>query len=206
MDPGDEEVHELTASQLAMPPKSTAGAVVESVEADPPRPPLPPFDAETALKKVKAAEAAWNRKDVDAIAMAYSEDSEWRNRAEFVRGRAQIKDFLTRKWDRELDYVLRKYLWAYHDNRIAVCFEYEYHDPDGQWFRAYGNENWEFDDKGYMRKRIASINEAKIEASERRIAVPEGEEVAHNSWITEQGLSADLGAEFPLSNGNQKAY
>ena len=208
MDLDDEEAEELTSPQKVMPPKSTstARAVTESVEEDPPRPPLPPFDAETALKKVKAAEAAWNRKDVDAIAMAYSEDSEWRNRAEFVRGRAQIKDFLTRKWDRELDYVLRKYLWAYHDNRIAVCFEYEYHDPDGQWFRAYGNENWEFDDKGYMRKRIASINEAKIEASERRIAVPEGEEVAHNSWITEQGLSADLGAEFPLGNGNEKAY
>ena len=102
--------------------------------------------------------------------------------------------------------MLRKYLWAFHDNRIAVCFEYEYRDPDGQWFRAYGNENWEFDAKGYMRKRIASINEAKIDASERRISVPEGEEVTHNSWITEQGLSDELGAEFPLGNGNEKAY
>ena len=118
---------------------------------------------------MKAAEAAWNRKDVEAIAQAYSEDSEWRNRAEFIRGREQIKDFLTRKWDRELDYVLRKYLWAFHENRIAVCFEYEYHDAGGQWFRAYGNENWEFDEKGYMRKRIASINEAPIAESQRRL-------------------------------------
>lgn len=155
---------------------------------------------------MKAAEAAWNRKDVEAIAQAYSEDSEWRNRAEFIRGREQIKDFLTRKWDRELDYVLRKYLWAFHENRIAVCFEYEYHDAGGQWFRAYGNENWEFDEKGYMRKRIASINEAPIAESQRRISLPEGTEPTHNSWLTEQGLSAALGADFPLANGNLKAY
>uniref|UniRef100_A0A7S0XGF5 Uncharacterized protein n=1 Tax=Mantoniella antarctica TaxID=81844 RepID=A0A7S0XGF5_9CHLO len=173
---------------------------------EPARPPLPPFTADTALAKVKAAEAAWNRQDVDAIAAAYSVDSEWRNRAEFVRGRDNIKDFLRRKWDCELQYVLRKYLWAFHDNRIAVCFEYEYVDPSGQWHRAYGNENWEFDAKGYMRKRIASINEAPIDESERRISVPEGAEVAHNSWLTEQGLSDTLEVQFPLSNGNLDAY
>ena len=175
-------------------------------EVTPPRPPLPPFDAETALAKVKAAEAAWNRKDVDAIAASYSEDSEWRNRAEFCRGREQVKDFLRRKWDKELDYVLRKYLWAFHANRIAVCFEYEYRDPEGQWFRAYGNENWEFDALGYMRKRIASINEAPIQESERRISLPPEQEVTHNSWITEQGLSESLGVEFPLAAGHAAAY
>lgn len=171
-----------------------------------PRPPLPPFSAETALQKVKAAEAAWNRKDVDAIAAAYSEDSEWRNRAEFVQGREQIKEFLRRKWSKELDYVLRKYLWAFHENRIAVCFEYEYRDASGQWFRAYGNENWEFDDKGYMRKRIASINEAPIAESQRRISSADGAEPKYNSWITEQGLSNELGVEFPLANGTTDAY
>jgi len=172
---------------------------------------VPPFTAETALKKVKAAEAAWNRQDVDAIVAAYSEDSEWRNRAEFVKGRENIKAFLRRKWDKELDYVLRKYLWAFHDNRIAVCFEYEYRTPEGQWFRAYGNENWEFDALGYMRKRIASINEAPIAESERRISLPPGPEGAageptYNSWLTEQGLSDALGAEFPLNNGHANAY
>lgn len=177
-----------------------------STPADFSRPPVPPFDAETALKKVKAAEAAWNKKDVEAVAAAYSEDSEWRNRAEFVKGREQIKDFLRRKWDRELEYVLRKYLWAFHDNRIAVCFEYEYRTPEGQWFRAYGNENWEFDALGYMRKRIASINEAPIDESERRISVPPGTEATHNSWITDQGLSLELGVEFPLGAGHAPTY
>jgi len=179
---------------------------MSSCAEEPVRPPLPPFDAATALKKVKAAEAAWNAKDIDRIAAAYSLDSEWRNRAEFVRGRENIKDFLRRKWERELDYVLRKYLWAFHDNRIAVCFEYEYHDDAGQWYRAYGNENWEFDDKGYMRKRVACINEAPIDASQRRISLPSGAEPTHNSWLTEQGLSDELGIEFPLCSGHTSTY
>jgi nuclear transport factor 2 (NTF2) superfamily protein len=118
------------------------------------------------------AEAAWNSREPERVAAAYSPDSEWRNRAEFVRGRDEIVAFLRRKWERELDYALRKDLWAFSGNRIAVRFQYEWHDASGQWFRSYGNENWEFDDLGYMRRREASINDVPIQASERRIFGP----------------------------------
>lgn len=130
----------------------------------------PPFTEETARAKVQAAEDAWNTRDPERVALAYTEDSEWRNRDEFFAGRAAIKDFLRRKWEKELDYRLKKYLWAYTGNRIAVRFEYEWHDGQGQWFRSYGNELWEFDDSGLMRKRQASINDAKINADQRQIA------------------------------------
>lgn len=139
---------------------------------DPIRPPLPPFDAESALKKVLAAEAAWNTRDPGRVAGAYTANSRWRNRDQFIVGREQIVAFLRAKWERELDYVLRKDLWAYQDNRIAVRFQYEWHDASGQWFRSYGNENWEFDADGYMSRREASINDVKIRASDRRIHGP----------------------------------
>ncbi|MEU6707295.1 nuclear transport factor 2 family protein [Streptomyces wuyuanensis] len=136
---------------------------------DSPRPPLPPFTEETARRKVRLAEDAWNSRDPEKVALAYTEDSEWRNRDVFLSGRKEIVDFLADKWRKELGYRLRKQLWAYQGNRIAVRFEYEYHDAGGQWFRAYGNENWEFDDDGLMRKRYASINDLAIAAGERRI-------------------------------------
>lgn len=132
------------------------------------RPPLPPFTLETAHLKVRAAEDAWNSRNPERIALAYSEDSAWRNRAEFFRGRFAIVHFLTHKWAKELDYRLIKELWAFTDNRIAVRFAYEWHDHNGRWFRAYGNENWEFDANGLMRQRHASINDLPIEAGERK--------------------------------------
>ncbi len=127
------------------------------------------FTLETALKKVQAAEAAWNTKDPERIALAYSPDSQWRNRDTFLNGREEIKAFLKGKWERELDYRLKKTLWAFRDNRIAVSFEYEWHNEEGQWFRSYGNELWEFNDEGLMQTRLASINDAPINKSERRI-------------------------------------
>jgi len=136
------------------------------------RPPFPPFDEATAWQKVLGAEAAWNSRDPDKVAGAYSEDSEWRNRDVFVRGRAEIRDFLAAKWARELEYALRKDLWAFHGNRIAVRFQYESLDGDGQWWRSYGNENWEFDEHGLMRRREASINDVAIDSSERRLFGP----------------------------------
>ena len=139
------------------------------------RPPFPPFDAQTAAQKVQAAEDAWNTRDPDRVALAYSEDTEWRNRDEFLRGRDEVRDFLRRKWARELDYRLKKELWAFTDDRIAVRFEYESHDVNGQWWRSYGNEQWEFDENGYMRRREASINDARIDESERRIFGPRPE-------------------------------
>ena len=138
----------------------------------PPRAPLPPFDEAAARTKVLMAEAAWNSRDAERVAAAYSPDSEWRNRGEFVKGRDAIVAFLQCKWERELDYVLRKDLWAFSGNRIAVRFQYEWHDAAGQWFRSYGNENWEFDDLGYMRRREASINDVAIDESQRRIFGP----------------------------------
>ncbi len=123
------------------------------------RPPFPPFNAETAAQKARGAEDAWNSKEPERVSLAYTENSEWRNRAEFLRGRAEIVDFLTRKWARELDYRLIKEVWAFTGNRIAVRFAYEWHDEAGQWHRSYGNENWEFDAEGLMRRRIASIND-----------------------------------------------
>jgi hypothetical protein len=140
-----------------------------------PRPPLPPFDAAAASKKVRAAEAAWNTRDPDRVAAAYTEDSVWRNRDEFLTGRDEIRAFLRRKWDRELDYVLRKDLWAFSEDRIAVRFQYEWHDGDGAWFRSYGNELWEFDAEGYMRRREASINDVAITQAERRLFAPRAE-------------------------------
>jgi uncharacterized protein len=140
-----------------------------------PRPPLPPFTAETARLKVQAAEDAWNSTDPVRVAQAYTEDSVWRNRHEFVAGRDAIVEFLTRKWDREIDYALRKDLWSFTDDRIAVRFQYESHDLAGQWYRSYGNELWEFDPDGYMRRREASINDVRIEESQRRIFGPRPE-------------------------------
>ncbi|WP_299411997.1 nuclear transport factor 2 family protein [Acaryochloris sp. IP29b_bin.148] len=132
------------------------------------KPPLPPFTLETAKIKVRAAEDAWNNRDPDKVAMAYSEDSFWRNRAEIFQGRQAIRDFLRRKWDKELDYRLVKELWAFGTNRIAVRFQYEWHDDAGQWYRAYGNENWEFNAAGLMQRREASINDRPISTEDRR--------------------------------------
>ena len=129
----------------------------------------PPFTAETATRKVQMAEDAWNSRDPERVALAYSLDSEWRNRTEFLRGRDAIKELLRRKWAKELDYRLKKTLWGFRENRIAVSFEYEWHDEAGQWYRSYGNELWEFDDDGLMRKRLASINDAPISVAERRV-------------------------------------
>ena len=128
----------------------------------------PPFTAETARAKVKAAEDAWNSRDPERVALAYTLDSEWRNRAEFFVGREAIKDFLCRKWSKELDYRLMKELWTFTDNRISVRFEYEWHDLDGQWYRTHGNEHWEFDEEGLMRRRDMSANDYQIEESQRR--------------------------------------
>ena len=139
------------------------------------RPPFPPFTEDTARAKVQAAEDAWNSRDPERVAGAYTEDSVWRNRNEFLTGRAEIVDFLRRKWARELDYALRKDLWAFEGNRIAVRFQYECHDLDGQWWRSYGNELWEFDDEGYMRRREVSINDLRIDAADRRIHGPRPE-------------------------------
>lgn len=132
----------------------------------------PPFTFETATAKVRAAEDAWNSRDPNRVALAYSEDSEWRNRDRFLRGRDDIRTFLAQKWDRELDYRLVKSLWSFTDNRIAVRFQYEYHDAAAQWFRAYGNELWEFDDDGLMRRREASINDVSIDERDRKFHWP----------------------------------
>ena len=132
------------------------------------RPPLPPFTLETATRKVQAAEDAWNTRDPVRVSLAYTPDTEWRNRADFVNGREQVVEFLARKWAREHDYRLRKQLWAFMDNRIAVRFEYEWHDDSGQWFRSHGNENWEFAPNGLMQRRYASINDQPIAESERK--------------------------------------
>lgn len=131
--------------------------------------PLPPFDFVTATQKVQMAEDAWNSKNPEKVSLAYTIDTEWRNRSVFINGREEAKAFLTTKWDKELDYKLKKELWAYTDNKIAVRFEYEWHDDSGQWFRSYGNENWEFDENGFMAKRYASINDIKIDESDRKL-------------------------------------
>jgi uncharacterized protein len=132
------------------------------------KPPLPPFTLETAMAKIQAAEDAWNTRDADRVTLAYTEDSQWRNRSEFVNGRAAIREFLQRKWEKELDYRLKKELWCFMDNKIAVRFEYEYHDKAGEWYRAYGNENWEFAENGLMMKRFASINDLAIREIDRK--------------------------------------
>lgn len=132
------------------------------------RPPLPPFTLESATRKVQAAEDAWNTRDPVRVSLAYTPDTEWRNRADFVNGREQVVEFLTRKWEREHDYRLKKQLWAFMDNRIAVRFEYEWHDAAGQWFRSHGNENWEFAENGLMQRRYASINDQPIAEADRK--------------------------------------
>jgi len=152
------------------------------------RPPLPPFTYETAVQKVRAAENAWNNRDPEKVSLAYTVDSQWRNRAEFISGREQIKLFLKKKWAKELDYRLIKEIWAYHNNRIAVRFAYEWHDADNNWFRSYGNENWEFDKNGLMKKRIASINDLVIDESERKYHWPLGTRPDDHLGLTELGL------------------
>ena len=152
------------------------------------RPPVAPFTAETARQKVRLAEDAWNSRDPARVALAYTPDSQWRNRAEFINGRAEIEAFLTRKWNRELDYRLIKELWTFGANRIAVRFAYEYHDDSGTWFRAYGNENWEFDDAGLMRRRIASINDLPIAESERLYRWPQGRRPDDHPGLSDLGL------------------
>jgi nuclear transport factor 2 (NTF2) superfamily protein len=148
------------------------------------RPPLPPFNRESAHQKVQAAEDAWNTRDPERVALAYTQDSVWRNREQFIHGRGEIIAFLTDKWEHELEYVLRKGLWAFGDDRIAVRFQYEWHDDAGSWFRSYGNELWEFDNDGLMRRREASINDVAITASQRRYLAPRTE--------------AERGQDFPL--------
>jgi uncharacterized protein len=152
------------------------------------RPPLPPFDADTAAQKVRAAEDAWNSRDPAKVAMAYTFDSRWRNRAEFFSGREEIEIFLTRKWQRENEYRLIKELWAFSGNRIAVRFAYEWHDDDGQWYRSYGNENWEFAASGHMALRIASINDLPISEAERLFRWQQGRRPDHHPGLSELGL------------------
>jgi len=153
-----------------------------------PRPPLPPFTRETAIEKVRAAEDGWNSRDPEKVSLAYTVDSHWRNRAEFIEGRPEIVEFLTRKWNRELDYRLIKELWAFTDNRIAVRFAYEWHDDSGQWFRSYGNENWEFDEDGLMRHRHASINDLPITEADRKYHWPLGRRPDDHPELSELGL------------------
>ncbi|HVZ14190.1 MAG TPA: nuclear transport factor 2 family protein [Bauldia sp.] len=153
-----------------------------------PRPPLPPFTAATAAEKARKAEDAWNSQDPVKVSLAYTEDSRWRNRAEFFQGRAAIVAFLTRKWTRELDYRLIKEVWAFHENRIAVRFAYEYRDDSGNWFRAHGNEQWEFDANGLMRRREASINDVPIKAGERKFTWPQGPRPQDFPGLTALGL------------------
>lgn len=153
-----------------------------------PRPPLPPFTADTAALKVRLAEDAWNSRDPARVALAYTEDCRWRNRAEFPQGRVQIVEFLSRKWAHELDYRLIKALWAYAENRIAVRFAYEWHDASGCWFRSYGNENWEFDEHGLMRYRFASINDLPIAAADRKFHWPSGRRPDDHPGLEALGL------------------
>jgi nuclear transport factor 2 (NTF2) superfamily protein len=153
-----------------------------------PRPPLPPFTRETAAQKVRMAEDAWNTRDPQRVALAYTADTVWRNRAEFPQGRAQVQAFLERKWARELDYRLIKELWAHDGHRIAVRFAYEWRDDAGNWFRSYGNENWEFDEHGYMHRRFASINDKPIAAAERKFHWPQGRRPDDHPGLSDLGL------------------
>ncbi|WP_219892810.1 DUF1348 family protein [Aquisediminimonas profunda] len=152
------------------------------------RPPCPPFTAETAAQKVRAAEDGWNSRDPARVALAYTPDSVWRNRAEFLTGRADIENFLKQKWQRELDYRLIKELWAHDGNRIAVRFAYEWHDGSGQWYRSYGNENWEFEANGLMRRRIASINDLAIREEDRKFHWPLGRRPDDHPCLSDLGL------------------
>lgn len=153
-----------------------------------PRPPLPPFSFEDAVTKVRKAEDAWNGKNPEAVSLAYTPDSVWRNRSEFLNGRADIVAFLTRKWEKEHDYRLIKEIWAHDGHRIAVRFAYEWHDDTGQWYRAYGNENWEFDEAGYMKTRHASINDVPISEAERKFHWPSGPRPDDHPGLSELGL------------------
>src|SRR6266496_3511439 len=153
-----------------------------------PRPPLPPFTEEAARQKVQAAEDAWNTRNPEHVALAYTEDTEWRNRAEFLHGRTQAIEFLRRKWNRELDYRLKKTLFAFTGNRIAVRFEYEWHDDSGHWYRSYGNENWEFNDDGLMVSRYASINDLPILESDRKYHWPLGRRPDDHPGLSDLGL------------------
>jgi len=152
------------------------------------RPPVPPFTRETAIQKVRMAEDGWNSRDPQRVSLVYTEDSQWRNRAEFPRGRAEIVQFLSRKWARELDYRLIKELWAFEGNRIAVRFAYEWHDDGGHWYRSYGNENWEFNEQGLMQRRFASINDLPIAESERKFFWPLGPRPADHPGLSDLGL------------------
>ncbi len=152
------------------------------------RPPLPPFTEESAIAKVRAAEDGWNSRDPARVVLAYSEDTWWRNRAEFVHGRAQAQAFLERKWQRELDYRLIKEIWAHSDHRIAVRFAYEWHDDAGQWYRSYGNENWEFNEFGLMTRRHASINDTPIKEAERKFFWPLGRRPDEHAGLSEMGF------------------
>ena len=152
------------------------------------RPPIPPFTRETAIQKVRMAEDGWNSRDPQRVSMVYTPDSQWRNRAEFPRGRAQIVEFLTRKWVKELEYRLIKELWAFTDNRIAVRFAYEWHDEGGQWFRSYGNENWQFDANGLMEFRHASINDLEIKETDRKFHWPLGRRPDDHASLSNLGL------------------
>ncbi|NVK17253.1 MAG: nuclear transport factor 2 family protein [Methylocystaceae bacterium] len=152
------------------------------------RPPLPPFTKESAIEKIRLAEDGWNSRDPEKVSLAYTPDSQWRNRAEFVQGRPDIQAFLKRKWDKEMNYRLIKELWAYSENRIAVRFAYEYQDDSKQWFRAYGNENWEFREDGLMERRIASINEHPIAENERKFHWPLGRRPDDHAGLTELGF------------------
>ena len=153
-----------------------------------PRPPLPPFTHETAVRKVRVAEDAWNSRDADRVVGVYTEDTQWRNRAEFPRGRAEVHAFLVRKWVRELDYRLIKELWAFTDNHIAVRFAYEWRDDSGQWYRSYGNENWEFNAAGYMQRRFASINDLPIREADRKFHWPLGRRPDEHPSLSDLGL------------------
>jgi hypothetical protein len=152
------------------------------------KPPLPPFTFASASQKVRNAENAWNSRDPERVALVYTEDTQWRNRAEFPQGREQVRQFLQRKWATELDYRLIKELWAFSDNRIAVRFAYEWHDDTGLWFRSYGNENWEFNAQGFMQRRFASINDLPISAAERKFLWPQGPRPADHPGLSELGL------------------
>ena len=152
------------------------------------KPPVPPFTPETAVQKVRMAEDAWNTRDPNRVVLVYTEDTRWRNRSEFPVGREEVRQFLVRKWARELDYRLIKELWACAGNRIAVRFAYEYHDDSGNWFRAYGNENWEFNEQGYMMRRFASINDLPIKESERKYFWPLGRRPHDHPGLSDLGL------------------
>jgi hypothetical protein len=165
--------------------QTTGGQMTQTNEA---RPPFPPFNAESAVQKVRMAEDAWNTRDPERVCLAYTADSTWRNRSEFIRGREEIRLFLQRKWARELDYRLIKEVWAFHENRIAVRFAYEWHDDSGNWFRSYGNENWEFSQTGLMQRRIASINDLSISDKQRKYHWPMGRRPDDHPGLSELDL------------------